>query len=187
MAKGLMSVQQWALFEHFILAVQRQRKRKSAKHRLVLENPLLDNSECDTRHDLNPPALVTRIQAVKAESFQFQLQKEEAAGNTHASQPVNWVAFERGDGSAFDAARTAKVVTDADYDLSFDPVPIDEFVFLTAMQTRKGGDTAKVGLSDLSADGATVFIEEELSLDSETDHNAEIVAYLTASEGIWYS
>ena len=67
-----------------------------------------------------------------------------------------------------------------DFSQSFSDAP----VFLAAMQSYAGGDAATVRLREaLTADQATVFIEEERSHDSEMRHNAEDVGYLAVSSG----
>ncbi len=51
------------------------------------------------------------------------------------------------------------------------------------MQTFNGGDTANIRHSSLNLNGATVFIQEEQSLDSEISHGTEVVGYFAFDQG----
>ncbi len=131
--------------------------------------------------------LVSRIRNADSDGFEFQLQEEEANDGRHVSQDVHWIAFEQGDGAAFDAALTPDAVTDAEYAVSFDAVSEDNGVFLAAMQTRDGLDTANLRLRSFDSDSAVISVQEEQSLDDETDHLTEVVGFLTAEDGFWYA
>lgn len=59
----------------------------------------------------------------------------------------------------------------------------DDFAFLADMQSEDGGDPSVTRLSSLDASFATVFIEEETSQDTETNHVTEEVGYLALLSG----
>ncbi|MEO1470864.1 MAG: M10 family metallopeptidase C-terminal domain-containing protein, partial [Pseudomonadota bacterium] len=132
-------------------------------------------------------AVITRVRNVRDDSFELQMQEEEAADSVHASEEIHWIAVETGDGSAFDAGTTANAVTDADYDILYGSNVAADSIFLADMQTRDGGDTANLRVRDSDANGATVFVNEEKSRDDEVAHTSEVVGYVVAEDGYWYA
>lgn len=132
-------------------------------------------------------ALVTRIQNADADGFDFKLQEEEAKNGLHVAEDVHWIAFEQGNGDAFDATLTPDAVTQNDYTVSFDAVSSDTGVFLAAMQSQDGGDTANLRLRSFDDDRAVIAVQEERSRDSEVAHTTETVGFLTAEDGFWFA
>lgn len=132
-------------------------------------------------------ALVTRIRNADADGFEFRLQEEEAKNGVHLAEGVHWIAFEQGNGDAFDAALTPDAVTQNNYAVSFDSISSDTGVFLAAMQSQDGGDTANLRLSSFDNDRAVISVQEERSLDSEVAHTTETVGFLTAEDGFWFA
>jgi hypothetical protein len=83
-----------------------------------------------------------------------------------------------------EAGRTATAVT---HDWHSQPTLADLPVptaAVAAMETSNGGDTAGVRMMNLDATGFDVRIEEEQSLDAETQHAAESVAYAVFAPGL---
>lgn len=135
--------------------------------------------------DADGAAVTTRLRAVDADSFQFQMQEEEAADGSHGNEEIHWLAIEAGDGIYFDAGRTGDVVRDREFDLSFE-APADA-IFVAGMQGRNGVDTADTRVSDLGPTGATIYIGEEQSKDNELAHAGESVGYVLGSDALLFA
>ncbi len=126
-------------------------------------------------------AVTTRLRAVKAGSFQVRLQKQERIANAHGPESVNWIAWQASsgtlDGLKFKVAKTASLVTDLPFALSFKADLSGVPAFLAAMQTVASLDSAALRWTDLSANGAKVWVQEEQSLDTEVTHPAESIGW----------
>jgi metal-dependent HD superfamily phosphatase/phosphodiesterase len=133
-------------------------------------------------------AVTTRLRQVANAGFQVRVQEEQANNGVHATEQISYVAIETvaglTEGLKFEAALTPDSVTHATTDIAFletfDSVPI----LLAGIQTSDGGDTSALRFSALSATGASLFIEEERSADSETDHTTEVVGYFALDGGV---
>ncbi len=134
-------------------------------------------------------AVTTRVRNPGASSFQLRVQEQQAnSPQRHVNETVGYVAITPGAGAGgdfvFEAGTTGLVVTSRPHQLDFTQSFSDAPVLLTAMQSHTGGDPATVRLREaLTADHATIFIEEERSHDNEMRHNAEDVGYLAISPG----
>ena len=136
----------------------------------------------------DPTAVTTRTRLVSTTEFQMRLQEEQAYGRgNHAFEKVSWIAIQQNVGHIgllqFEAGRTGNHVTHTAYDLQFQSNFTASPAFLASMQTFNGGDTATVRYRSLTEDSATIYIEEERSLDREMAHNAESVGYLAIEIG----
>ena len=70
-------------------------------------------------------------------------------------------------------------MTHSDYNLALSNDDTrDKPAFFCNLQTFNGGDTATIRYKSLTNLGATIFIEEEGSKDSETDHTNEEVGFI---------
>jgi hypothetical protein len=125
-------------------------------------------------------AVVTRQQAINTGGFQVKVQEEEGNDGAHTLETVGYIAIEPGAGMignmAFEAQWTPDLVTHAWFTIDLKQ-SYTRPVFLAGMQSYNGGNTAGVRYSDLGADQARVFVEEEQSADSETAHITEIIGY----------
>ena len=134
-------------------------------------------------------AVTTRIRDASASSFRLRVQEQQANNpQRHVTETVGYLAITPGTGMdgdfVYEASTTGQVVTNKSHQLDFSQSFSDVPVFLAAMQSYAGGDAATVRLREaLTADQATIFIEEERSHDSEMRHNAEDVGYLAVSVG----
>ncbi|MEM7683207.1 MAG: hypothetical protein AAF293_00175 [Pseudomonadota bacterium] len=134
----------------------------------------------------DPAAVTTRMRAVTSTGFDVQLQEEEAADGLHAVEDVSWIAIEAGVAEALEAFRTPDSLTQTmqtfDFTAPFDGSP----VLLADMQTRDGGDPAALRYDVLTATGASLFVEEEASKDSEIGHTTEVAGIVAIEEGLLY-
>lgn len=135
----------------------------------------------------DPTSVTTRLRYVSGTEFQVRLQEEQSLGRgIHGRETVSWIAIQENVGQIgtvnFEAAREFRVTHRAhsfDFQNSYQTPP----AFLAAMQTTNGGDTATVRYTSLTSAGASIFLEEERSLDNETFHGAETVGYVAIELG----
>ncbi len=137
--------------------------------------------------DANPEALVTRLDAVDADGFSVKVSDEEASTANLVDEIVSWIAVTPGVFDGLQAGVTGETVTSDEYELVYDQSPADGFIGLIAsMQTFNGGNPAGVRLADpATASSASIFIEEEQSLDEEVDHIAEEVGWIVLGEDLF--
>ena len=126
-------------------------------------------------------AIVTRQKLVTNTSFRVQVQEEEGNDGTHAQETVGYIAWERTGGSSagvvYETGVTGDEVTENWHTLPF-ATNFTSPVFLSAMQTRDGGDTAGLRYQYLTASNVHVKVAEEASADGELGHTSESVGYL---------
>jgi hypothetical protein len=141
-------------------------------------------SQAQTYRDAQ--AVVTRQRSASASGFAVRLQEEEANDGVHAVEEIGYIAVEAGPGSmqgtSFEAATSANAVTSAWHSLGFLQA-YEGPVFLAAMQTYDGGNTAALRYRNLTTTGVEVRVEEEASLDPEVAHTTEAVGYLVFEGG----
>ncbi|MEM6661478.1 MAG: hypothetical protein AAF666_04785, partial [Pseudomonadota bacterium] len=127
--------------------------------------------------DNDGAAVTTRIRNIKAESFQLQMQEEEAASGGHAEESVHYLAVEVGSGAGLTAAVTPDVVTDAGYSMEAG----DAFFFVAGMQTRDGSDAATLRYA-IDGQARTYIAQEEQSKDMETRHTSEVIGWIETQQ-----
>lgn len=132
-------------------------------------------------------AVATRQQEVDASGFEVRLQEQEAADGVHAAETVGWIAIDVHGGTSggltMEAGRTGDVVYHDWHAISFTQSYAAAPVFLAGMQTTDGPDPSSVRCQGVTTAGAEVFIEEEDSYDSETNHTTEVVGYIALEAG----
>ncbi len=134
-------------------------------------------------------AVVERIQNVNSNTFQIQLQEEEAADGIHATEEVGYIAIDQGAATSgeisLNAVRTANVVTDGNRTIDFGDIGGSASpVILTDAQTRDGADVGLIRHRSSTSTSVTVFFEEEKSRDSELAHTTEVAGVLALEPGI---
>jgi hypothetical protein len=129
--------------------------------------------------------VVTRMFNIGKSSFKVQMQEQEASGQSHATEWVNYLAWEPSagveDGMTFEVARTGNSVTHQRYRLQFKETFLDPPMFLADMQTMDGADTASVRWDNKDIYDVDVWIVEEQSGNSETTHTTESLGYILVS------
>ncbi|MEM6640173.1 MAG: LamG-like jellyroll fold domain-containing protein [Pseudomonadota bacterium] len=134
----------------------------------------------------NDAAAVTTRQAnLTPNGFRLEVEEEENASGAHADETVHYLAFDLGAGTLLDGGRvltgrTPNQVTDSWYNIDFGEA-VDDAVFLSAMQTTDGGDTASVRFRSLQGSRVQVHVDEEQSRDTEVAHTTEVVGWLRIS------
>lgn len=125
-------------------------------------------------------SIVTRVRNVSTGGFDVRLQEEEAEG-PHVPESIGYLAIEPGVGQLADAASEAGLVVDGVTDgwqqISFEQKYTNP-VFVAAVQSFDGPNTCGLRYRNLSGTGVEIMIEEEQSVDDETNHTTEDVGYL---------
>ena len=124
-------------------------------------------------------AVVTRVRNVSNESFQLQLQVEEA-NSFIAPGIVAWVAITPGISTGtrpFEVSMANEPITHVFGDIGFDQ-SYEQPVFLASMQEIAGSDPAALRYRSLTPNKVSVKVEEEKSRDTEINHNPENIGFL---------
>ncbi len=133
--------------------------------------------------------VITRLRDVDTNGFQVELQSEEASIIAHGAETVAYLAWEPSCGEVhglrFNVRTTGDDRTDRPLPLRFPGQCADKTarftvppVVLAAMQTTDGPDTANLRWMRRLLDSVTFWIDEEQSLDSETEHTTEDIGYI---------
>jgi hypothetical protein len=137
-----------------------------------------------------PDAIVTRTEVASGNSFTTQLEEEEGGDGGdrekyHKTEQVGYVAFERPASGTldplltdFEVGLTPNAVTDEFFDASFRQTYDQTPRVVADMQTVDGPDTAELRYKHLDKKGVKFRVEEEQSLDTETNHVSERVGYV---------
>lgn len=133
-------------------------------------------------------AVAERIRNVTPTGFDLRLQEEEAADQTHAVEDVDWIAIAPSSGTFGTIPYIADQIasdhrnTNASFNSVFSGG--NPPIVLAQANTNNGGDPFAIRYRSLGTTGATLFLEEEQSRDSETRHVLEDVAYLALGTGL---
>ncbi|MDJ0994771.1 MAG: Hint domain-containing protein [Dinoroseobacter sp.] len=144
----------------------------------------------------DPPVVLTSIMSnndtttvdsdpwnVTASGFNLTLQEEEALDSVHSTETIGWIAFQSGgNGTSGTANNSSNSVTHITSTLDLDAT-FTSSVVLAETQTLDGPDTATVAIDGQSNSNVGVFIREEQSNDSETNHTTEVVGVVAFEEG----
>jgi hypothetical protein len=126
-----------------------------------------------------------RLRNVTTGGFEFRMQEQEANVQSHAVETIHYIAWEPGlgtvNGLSFEVATTDNAVTHQFSLISFDATFAEAPRFFADMQTTNGTDPAAVRWQNRDLYGIEVKIEEEKSLDEETNHITEVVGYMAFS------
>ena len=130
--------------------------------------------------------IVTRQRNATVSGFSVKVQEEEKRGS-HVGEDVSWIAIDAASGSTggslYESFKTGDTVTHRNSEIGFTSDFSSNPVFVAAMQTTDGGDTANLRHKNLSGDGATIWVDEEESSDSEVWHTTEVVGVLAIEAG----
>lgn len=135
--------------------------------------------------DAESAALTHRLYGMDNDSFDFLLEREEAARHLStdiADEYLYWVALDIAEGSSI--FETGRLITDHTYTGTGTTLDSGE-AFFADMQSYNGGDTS--GIRYQLNDNGTVSlrVEEEQSRDSEITHIAESMSWFTLNEGLF--
>ena len=127
-------------------------------------------------------AVVGRVADVGLQGFTYTLQEEETSIQEHAGERISCVAWEPSTGSlngtVFEVGRTENVVTQDFYPIVFEKYFPEVPAVFAGMQTMNGTDPAGVRLQNRTGSGFEVRLDEEQSLNSETEHLPEMMGYM---------
>ncbi|MDJ0780928.1 MAG: malectin domain-containing carbohydrate-binding protein [Desulfosarcinaceae bacterium] len=127
-------------------------------------------------------AVAGRMRGISKEGFSFGMREQELNDQRHAAETIGYIAWEPSkgtiDGRMFQVARTKNVVTHASHTLTFGVKMAKAPIFLAAMQTTDGNDTANIRWRNKSAASVEIHIDEERSRDKETNHTSEAIGYM---------
>ena len=131
----------------------------------------------------DPYAVTGRLHNITINGFNLDFQEQEVHKNSHNSaESISYIAWEPSagtvDGLDYMVGSTFEDVTHEPYSIAFYPSFTSAPVFLAAMQTMNGGDTANLRWKNKNAGGIRVWVSEEQSKDSETVHTSEEIGYI---------
>ena len=137
--------------------------------------------------DHEDDAVLSRVKSVQRRRFSVRLREQEsnedALGQaTHVEEVVGYVAIEPGFGSTeamdIEVARGQDRVDHRWSELLFKHTFGSTPSFLADLQTEEGADPAGLRYRELTPKCVEVVVEEEQSLDDETEHSPETVGYV---------
>ncbi len=145
----------------------------------------------------DPPVVLTSVMSnndtttvdsdpsnITASGFDITLQEEEGQDGVHAAETIGWIAIEPGgDAASGTASVSGNSVTDAVSTLGLGAT-FSNSVVLAETQTLDGPDTANVSIASQTNSTVGVFIDEEQSADSETNHTTEVVGIVAFEDGL---
>lgn len=120
---------------------------------------------------------------ISSSGFDVRLQEEEGQDGTHAAETVGWIAIEPGGDAQSGTANAFDGVDDNTDVLSLGATFTDSIV-LADTQTIRGGNPETVVIDGQSNTTVGVFLDEEQSNDSETNHIDEIVGVVAFNSGL---
>lgn len=114
--------------------------------------------------------------------FVSLLQEQQSTKNKHVDESVAYLAWSKGeyliDTLAFKVTVHPVGVTHEPTTIQFSADTKSPPFFYVEQQTLNGGDTAAIRITQITSNSATLFLEEEQSKDSETNHIAENFGYI---------
>jgi RHS repeat-associated protein len=135
-------------------------------------------------------AVTERLKNVTIESFKTKMQEEEANDGIHASETLNFIAMEKATGTIgnYEYVIGSEMINHKSTTIE----GIEGFEnFFANMQTLNGGNTASVRITGTPEEVLNLYVQEEKSLDNETWHVHEEVAYLAfrpiVDEAVFYT
>ncbi|MES2738130.1 MAG: DUF1800 family protein [Verrucomicrobiota bacterium] len=135
----------------------------------------------------NAKAITSRVNLVTTSDFELRVITQESDTAALSGESVGWIAIAPGtgtlDGASFKAAKTGASVTHAWSTLAFGAT-YKQPLFFAQGQTVNGGDPFTIRQRSLSGTGAEIFLQEEQSSATETNHAAEDVGYLVLGESV---
>ena len=153
-------------------------------HQVYFSNPLPTKPVvlASTVTNNDQDAVTLRIKNITADGFTMALQEQEYNDGTHATETTCFIAIEEWSGIVdnlmVEAAATEKTLTNTATIVPFTQLFPEKPFILAGMQSANGGDTAVLGINQLSSSAAGMIIVEETSANSEINHIPEIGGYI---------
>lgn len=124
-------------------------------------------------------AAVVRLRNISTTQFQVKLNEEEVSNGVHARENVSWIAFEKGAmGGSVPFEVNTWLLTHVNSAKNFNQVFPVTPNFIASVQTNNESDPVNVRIGNLGKTGLNIRLQEETSLDAETNHILETVGYL---------
>ncbi len=136
----------------------------------------------------NHDVLAPRVAQVGVDGFDFVFQAEEGLAPSTISARLNWIAIQPGSGSNYGTVWEADASGSINHqatDIAFDQA-FSNPVFLAGTQSMNELDPFGLRTTRLDSAGASILLQEETSLDAETEHVAEILGWLAMERGAVY-
>jgi hypothetical protein len=132
----------------------------------------------------DPTTVDSDPSAISTTGFRITLQEEEALNSVHSAETIGWIAIQPGgDGSSGTAGNTGNTVTHNVSTVGLGATFTDGVV-LAETQTLDGPDTATVSIDSQTDSAVGVFINEEQSRGTETNHTTEVVGIVAFEDGL---
>ena len=145
----------------------------------------------------DPPVVLTSVMSnndtttvdsdpsnITATGFDLTLQEEEAQNSVHATETIGWIAIQAGgDSTSGTAGVSGNSVTHTTSTLNLGDT-FTNGVVLAETQTIDGGDTALVTIAGQTGSTVDLYIDEEQSANTETNHTTEVVGVVAFENGL---
>ena len=123
-----------------------------------------------------------RVNSVTAKNFSLLLQEEEKLDQIHVAEDVSYIAWDPSttlaDGYVIEAERKDAAVDNTLCPITFSQKMSTTPTLLADMQTAADKDPATLRYTALSPTGATFYVSEDKSKDTETTHAKEALGYI---------
>jgi archaellum component FlaF (FlaF/FlaG flagellin family) len=130
-------------------------------------------------------AVTARLRNIDPDGFDFCMQEQEGNAQIHNTETIGYIAWEPSmgtvDGLMFEVGKTGDSVSHDFYTVQFAQNFGTTPLFIAAMQTSDGMDTASIRWHNNDAYAVEIQIDEEQSNDSEVNHTTEVVGYMVFS------
>jgi len=143
-----------------------------------------------TSQNDNTPS-VARVHSVQANRFRVKIQEADSQDDLHDFEAISYMAFEQGsgmiDGKKIHVGATTRSVNHNWYSIDFptslgqngnDPMFDKAPIFFASMQSAYGPELAVVRFKDLTNTNVQLKLQEDQSLDTETNHTTQIIGYV---------
>ncbi len=129
-------------------------------------------------------AAVTMQRNVSTEGFEIALNEQEATDMVHLPEQVAWLAMESDTMNGIIETGLVNWASSTSQTLNLDQTFPSSPHFIFSTQTVNEADPFSIRVQNAGTNGLDLFLDEETSKDSETDHGAESLAYLALTPGI---
>jgi PKD repeat protein len=133
--------------------------------------------------DNDSNAVTTRLGAISPDTFGLTLQEQKSSKHSHAAERVDYIAWEPSigqvNGMAFEVAQGMDQVTHVATTFVFNGEYQVPPAMLADIQTMNEADTAVLRIEYKDASSMSLWVEEELSRNSQVKHAAETMGYIS--------
>ena len=119
-------------------------------------------------------------QKITTSNFKLAMQNQESLKKiNHLQETVGYMIVTEGNYNGDYNIETKRInqVNSNWKNISFDNTTNNEYYLITKLVSNNGGDPANTRIRDLTGSGFSIFIQEDTSKDSETNHMNEEINY----------